>query len=108
VSYKIKIADLTPAQLNAACLVRISKFAIALKEHNGTVLELRSDEVVKELVKAAKNTDDPELHRIYESIKQEISRHINSPKFTKHIVHFDQVPSGTNPSQKVDWAKLGT
>ena len=107
-SYKIKISDLTPAQLNAACLVKISKFAIALKAYDGTLLELRSDEIVKEVAKAVKNTDDPELHEIYESIKQEISKHINSPRFTKHIAHFDQVYAGSNSTQNGEWAKLGS
>ena len=107
-SYKIKISDLTPAQLNAACLVKISKFAIALKAYDGTVLDLRSDEIVKEVVRAVKNTDDPELHNIYRSIKQEISKHINSPRFTKHIANFDQVYAGSRSSQNDNWAKLGT
>lgn len=107
-AYKINISDLTPSQLSAACLVKISKFAIALKEHNGTVLELRNDDVVKELVKAARNTDDPKLDEIYNSIKQEISRHINSPRFTKHNIHFDQIYSGSNPSQTPDWATQET
>lgn len=103
-AYKINISDLTPAQLNAACLVKITKFAVALKKHNGTVLELKRDDVVAELVKVAKATNNAELNEIYRSIKLEISKHINSPRFAKHSNDFDHIYAGTNPSQTSDWA----
>ena len=103
-AYKINITDLTTAQLSASCLVKITKFAVALERHNGTVLNLKDEHVLRELVKEAKRADTSELDDLYRSLKLEISKHINSPKFIKHMDDFDHIYAGSGPSQTTDWA----
>lgn len=80
-NYKINISNLTLDQLNESCLVRISQFAVALEKLNGSVLELNSNSLMRDLVMFAKNTDNKELKILYISIKKEISEHINSANF---------------------------
>ena len=103
-AYKINISDLTTAQLSASCLVKITRFAVALERHNGKVLNLKNEHVLRELVKEAKAADTTELDDLYRSLKLEISKHINSPKFIKHMDDFDHIYAGSGPSQTTDWA----
>ncbi len=78
---KIDICDITLGQMNAAVLVRVNKFARVLERTTGQTITLSNDRLIGDIVKVAKTTDDYDLQRLYKAIKEEIRKHINSPKF---------------------------
>lgn len=69
---KIDISKLQTDQLDATSLNWILKFAQALEKHNGTVLELRSTNLLQELVNQAKRNRTAELQEIYQALKSSI------------------------------------
>ncbi len=101
-AYKINISDLALSQLNAACLTQISKFAVALEQLDGRVLELRGKDLMQEVVQIAKSTDDVVLQTLYHGLKQEIKKHINSPKFIKLNPQVSSVDMQSSDFDKLD------
>ena len=69
---KIDISKLKIKQLDATSLNWIIKFAQALEDHNGTVLELRSDNLLQQLVNQAKQNHTTELQEIYQALKSSL------------------------------------
>ncbi len=91
-SFRINICDLSLGQLNGACLTKVSHFAQKLEQYNGTIIELRDDQAIGKVVEIAKKTDCPELKELYQTIKLEIKKHINSPSFMKYHTEFSDHP----------------
>ncbi len=73
---KIDISKLQTKQLDATSLNWILKFAQALEKHNGTVLELRSDNLLQQLVNQAKQNHTAELQEIYQTLKSSLRAHV--------------------------------
>lgn len=84
-SYRINICELSLSQLNAQCLIKIKQLVELVEQHDQTLkLDLSDDQIIANLVQVAKKSKDPEVQRLYVSTKDEISKHINSPRFAKH------------------------
>ncbi len=85
-SYRVNICELTLGQLNAQCLIKINQLAKLVERQDPTIeLDLSDDQVIRKLVRVAKKSKDPEVQCLYVSSKEEISKHINSPRFTKQL-----------------------
>ena len=69
---KIDISKLQTDQLDATSLNWILKFAQALERHNGTTLELRSPNLLQNLVSQAKQHHTAELEEIYQALKSSL------------------------------------
>ena len=76
---RVKLKDVEVADLNNVCIMIISKFARVLREHNGTVIELRDKHVVREVAKHAAMARNPQLEALYMRLKVEIKNHLNKP-----------------------------
>lgn len=76
---RVKLKDVEVADLNNVCIMIISKFARVLREHNGTVIELRDKHVVREVARHAAMARDPQLEALYMRLKVEIKNHLNKP-----------------------------
>jgi len=90
-THKINICDLSLGQLNGPCLVKINRYARELKRRQGVILKLQDDNLIKQMVKSAKRTDDQALKELYSSVKQEIKKHINSPGFIRYNDSMDEL-----------------
>jgi len=90
---KIDIADIQLTQLNSACLVWISKFARALKDHDGTIIRMQDSNVIGQIVEHAHKTNDADLRHLYRSLKHEIRNLINSEHFDKRSLSKFVIPS---------------
>ncbi len=80
---KIRLQDVEVADLNNVCIMIISKFARILREHNGTVIELRHKHVVREVSRHASMAKNPQLETLYLRLKVEIKNHLNRPEIKK-------------------------
>ncbi len=69
---KIGLCDVKVEWLNKRALVLISIFAHAANKNNGTVVDLRADDVLCTISEIAKTSDSAELASIYQRIKREI------------------------------------
>ena len=76
---RVKLKDVEVVDLNSVCIMIISKFARVLREHNGTVIELRDKHVVREVAKHAAMARNPQLEALYMRLKVEIKNHLNKP-----------------------------
>lgn len=76
---RVKLKDVEVADLNNVCIMIISKFARVLREHNGTVIELRDKHVVREVARHAAMAKNPQLEALYLRLKVEIKNHLNQP-----------------------------
>jgi len=76
---RVKLKDVEVADLNNVCIMIISKFARVLREHNGTVIQLRDKHVVRQVARHAAITQNPELETLYMRLKVEIKNHLNKP-----------------------------
>lgn len=92
-SYRINICDLSLDKLNGVCLAKISQFARKLEQFDGTVVQLKDDHIIGEIVHIAKTTTSDELKQLYGEIKQAIKTHINSPQFDKFKSEFAETTS---------------
>lgn len=87
---KIDISEIQLKQLDNSSLVWITKFAHTLKKHNGTIIYLRGDNVLKQVVNEAKKAHSNELNSIYQQLKSAMRSHLNKRKFvpekTQHSI----------------------
>jgi len=74
---KIDISKVQIEQLDATSLNWITKFAKALESHNGTILKLRSANLLQQIVKHAKQHDAGELQEIYQNLKSSLRAQVN-------------------------------
>ena len=77
----------------------ISKFARVLREHNGTVIELRDKHVVREVARNAAMARDPELEALYMRLKVEIKNHLNKPSMSNG--GFGNIVGSTKLSEQI-------
>ena len=73
---KVKLSDVKIAKLNGTSLSLIAKFARVLKAHDGTILQLTSPDVVKEVIQHARKTRNAELRKLGNMLVREIRNHL--------------------------------
>jgi len=100
-SKKINISEIQPDQLNSACLIWIYKFARVLRAQKGINTDIEDRNVIKQIVNQAHKKDNPDLLRLYQSLKHEIKRLVNSDQFdqrslSKLIVSSDTCSKSNN------------
>ena len=83
-SSKVSIASISQAHLDNACLKWIAKIARALKAHDGTVIDLQDQFVLRIVVAEAKRTQSEEVRQLYMRLKTALRNHINSEGFQKN------------------------
>ena len=77
-------------QLNAKCLIHISKFARAIYQINGSILKLKNNDIIEQITKIAANETNAKLLAIYTQLELEIfnvihkSEHNNPTSTTSH------------------------
>ena len=101
---RVKLKDVEVADLNNICIMIISKFARVLREHNGTVIELRDKHVVREVAKHAAMAKNPQLEALYMRLKVEIKNHLNQPSIQGGS--FDKVVAKTKLRAKIHARRL--
>ena len=65
------VENLVIKSFSNTALVQVSRFARILKQINGRVLSLRDPELARNLVREVKQTNDPRLKSIFESLLPE-------------------------------------
>lgn len=73
---KIKLSEIKLTQLNNNCIMLISKFSRVLKGHDGTVLRLNDEGVVRDVFAIAAQTSNPELKQLVARLTREIKNHL--------------------------------
>jgi len=101
---RIKLNDVEVADLNNVCIMIISKFARVLREHNGSVIELRDKYVVRQIARHAAMAENPQLEALYMRLKVEIKNHLNKPSITGG--GFDEVVGKTKLRQRIHARRL--
>ena len=82
-SSKVSIASISQAHLDSPCLKWIAKIAHALDAHDGTVIDLQDQFVLRIIVAEAKSTKSKEVQALYKRLKTALRKHINSDGFQK-------------------------
>ena len=82
-SSKVSIASISQAHLDSACLKWIAKIAHALNAHDGTIIDLQDQFVLRIIVAEAKRTQSEEVRTLYKRLKTSLRKHINSDGFQK-------------------------
>ena len=77
----------------------ISKFARVLREHNGSVIQLRDKYVVRQVARHAAMAENPQLEALYLRLKVEIKNHLNKPSITNG--GFDDVIGKTKLKREI-------
>lgn len=75
---KISMRDIEVGDLNNVSIMILSKFARELHQYDGTVLKLTSPDVLLEASKYANSVNDPQLRILYERLKLELRKQLNS------------------------------
>lgn len=101
---RVKLKDVEVADLNNVCIMIISKFARVLREHNGTVIELRDKNVVREVARHSAMAKSPQLEALYMRLKIEIKNHLNKPSIRNG--GFDTVIGNTKLRDKIQAKRL--
>jgi len=96
---RVKLKDVEVADLNNVCIMIISKFARVLREHNGTVIELRDKHVVRQVAKHAAMARHPQLETLYMRLKVEIKNHLNKPSIRNG--GFDKIVTKTKLREQI-------
>lgn len=65
----IRVRDIQLGQLNTECLLLTSKFARALKHHNGRQLKMQHPYVLRIISDYARKTRNEELKEIYSELR---------------------------------------
>ncbi len=85
-SAKVSIASISQTHLDSVCLKWVAKIARALYAHDGTVIDLQDQFVLRIVVAQAKRTDSQEVRKLYMRLKAALRTHINSEQFdTKQL-----------------------
>ena len=74
---KIRLKDVEVVDLNNVCIMIISKFARTLREHNGSVIDLRDKHIVFQVARHSAMSENPQLEALYMRLKVEIKNHLN-------------------------------
>jgi len=101
---KIRLKDVEVADLNNVCIMIISKFARVLREHNGSVIELRDKHVVRQVARHAAMAENPQLEALYMRLKVEIKNHLNKPSIRNG--GFDDIVGKTKLREKIHARRL--
>ncbi len=76
---RIRTCDIPTSWLNARCRNLISKYALLAFRHDGTVFDLRSEQLLSKLSKHARMTEPQELQGIYQELKNELRAIVAEP-----------------------------
>ncbi len=99
---KIDISKLQADQLDATSLNWILKFAKALERHNGTVLELRSANLLQQLVNHSKLNHTAELQEIYQALKSSLRAQLKrEPASFEQVLTDSEKETGGKTSTRV-------
>jgi len=72
------LEDVNALALPAKVLVLLSKYAQALRDHNGTILKLSSLRVFKHIHDTCEEANYHKLDKIYAKLLKEVNQHIHS------------------------------
>ena len=75
--FKICMSDFRVEQLDSKSLTCILKFAHALKKHNGTVLQVKDEKVIKQVIDQVRHTDCDELKELYQELKHSLRAQVS-------------------------------
>jgi len=79
----LRVKDMELGRLNTECLVLTSKFARALKHHNGKELKMQHPSVLGMISDCARKTRSEELKEIYSELRAEIIMSMYNSKYRK-------------------------
>ena len=96
---KVKIKDVKVGDLNNVCIMLISKFARVLKEHNGTIIQLRDKNVMQQVVFYAEQASNPQLEVLYLRLKLEVKDYLNKPSIRNG--GFDKIVVKANLKKRI-------
>ena len=77
----------------------ISKFARLLREHNGSVIDLRDKHVVFHVARHSAMSENPQLEALYMRLKVEIKNHLNKPSVSGD--GFEKIVAKTKLREKI-------
>ena len=83
-----KTNDIEFGQLNAKCLIQISKFARALYRLNGTILRLQDTNIIDQITYHCEHNNDTELQGIYAQLRLEIIDIVCDLQLEKSLLKF--------------------
>lgn len=69
---KMHIRDVELSQLNNASLTLVAKYVRLLKVKEGIQLKLQDRDILVNISKSARSTDDDDLIGLYQELKQEV------------------------------------
>jgi len=78
---QLTMAKVTTDQLNDRCLAIIKKFTKKLRKHNGTILNIEDECVIRHMMLHTKISQCPALQRLFDEFKIELMGYIESPEF---------------------------
>lgn len=79
--FKIRTGDIPTSWLNARCRNLVSKYALIAFRQDGSVFDLRGENIIAELSFHAKMSENAELGAIYQEIRTELRQMLASPSF---------------------------
>lgn len=69
---KISLRDIELSQLNNTSLTLVSKYVRLLKAKEGVQLKLQDRDILVNISKSARSTDNEDLIALYQELKQEV------------------------------------
>lgn len=72
------LENINALALPAKVLVLLSKYAKALRNHNGTILKLSSLRIFKHIHDTCEKANSPKLNVIYDQLLAEVNNHISA------------------------------
>lgn len=73
-SIKVRLKDIQLSQLDNECLRLVSRFAMAARSHNGTVLRVQDKDILVQISAYTRATKDPAISALYTQLKDELLR----------------------------------
>lgn len=84
-SIKVRLKDIQLNQLDHECLRLVSRFAMAARSHDGTVLRVQDKDILVNISAYARAVNNPAISDCYAKLKDELLR----------CVYTDMVKKGT-------------
>ena len=95
-----KTSDIEFDQLNAKCLIQISKFARVLYRLNGTILRLQESNIMEQITYHYEHNDNAELHNIYMQLRLEIIDIVCDLQLENSLMKFS-MPNQSSTRQQI-------
>ncbi|MBX2849797.1 MAG: hypothetical protein KTR16_15850 [Acidiferrobacterales bacterium] len=85
-SNKINIRSVKMEWLNSRCLTQVSKYAKLAHDYDGTVINLREEDVLGQIRDHANLVDDSSLRDVYKQVKIEVKNCLADPGLSKEVL----------------------